>query len=62
MYDRFWLSPKSREVARDKNSVFTVLAPQTDDTMNYFLSRRAQWQASLNYESLLITVHELQAL
>jgi hypothetical protein len=62
VYDGFWLSPKSREVARDKNSVFTVLAPQTDDTMNYFLSRRAKWQASLNYESLLITVHELQAL
>lgn len=62
VYDGFWKSPKSRKVAHDKNSLFTVLAPQSEDTIQYFLSRREKWEASLNFEKLLITVHELQVL
>ncbi len=62
IYDGFWKSPKSRKVARDKNSIFTVLAPRSDATINYFIERRGDWEASLNYEKLLITVHELQTL
>ncbi|MGB9236853.1 MAG: hypothetical protein WCC04_20785 [Terriglobales bacterium] len=62
VYDGFWKSPKSRKVARDKNSIFTVLAPQSEDSISFFLSRREKWEVSLNYEKLLITAHELQVL
>jgi hypothetical protein len=62
VYEGFWKSAKSRKVARDKNSIFTVLAPQSDESIEFFSSKRKEWEASLNYEKLLITVHELQVL
>jgi hypothetical protein len=62
IYDGFWKSPKSKEVVRDKNSIFTVLAPQSEETREYFVAKRKEWQKLLNYEKLLITVHELQIL
>ena len=62
VYDGFWKSSTTRKVVRDKNSIFTVLAPQSEETRDYFLKKRKQWQRLLNYERLLITVHELQVL
>ena len=62
VYDGFWTSPESRRVAHDKNSIFTVLAPQSEDTLNFFIGRHKKWETFLNYEKLLITVHELQVL
>jgi hypothetical protein len=62
IYDGFWISAKSKQVVRDKNSIFTVLAPQSEATREYFMAKREEWEKLLNYEKLLITVHELQIL
>jgi hypothetical protein len=62
IYDGFWISAKSKQVVRDKNSIFTVLAPQSEETREYFMAKREEWEKLLNYEKLLITVHELQIL
>lgn len=62
VYEGFWKqSPKSDPVY-DKNSIFTVLAPQTSDSVDFFMSKKEIWRRKLNYTKLLITFHELRTL
>lgn len=62
VYDGFWKSPITKKIVKDKNSIFTVLIPQEEESRNFFLHRKKEWEKGLNYEELLITVHEVQAL
>ncbi len=62
IYDGFWRSPASGKIAQDKNSIFTILAPQTDDTINFFTKQKEKWRKDLNYEAILITLQQLQIL
>ncbi len=60
VYDGFWRSSKTQRVVKDKNSIFTVLVPQSEDSIGFFLSRKEPWRTGLHYEELLITCYELQ--
>ncbi len=62
VYDGFWKSPKTKSIVRDKNSIFTILTPQNEESITFFLNKKLEWTRSLNYEELLITVYEIQAL
>ena len=62
VYDGFWKSPKTGQVAKDKNSIFTVLVPQAPESVAFFVDQKNKWRILLNYEELLITVHEIQAI
>lgn len=62
VYDGFWKSPKTKKIVKDKNSVFTVLIPQNEESRNFFLCRKKKWEEGLNYEQLLITIHQVQIL
>src|SRR2546425_8236358 len=62
VYDGFWKSPKTGQVAKDKNSIFTVLVPQAPESVAFFTDKKDKWRRFLNYEELLITVHEIQAI
>ena len=62
VYDGFWKSPKTKKVVKDKNSIFTILTPQNQQSRNFFLQKKKIWEKALNYEELLITVHEIQTI
>jgi hypothetical protein len=62
IYDGFWKPTRSGRIEKDKNSIFTVLAPQNAQTMNFFLRKKNVWRRNLNHKEILITVHEIQAL
>jgi len=62
VYHGFWRSPKTREIASDWNTIFTVLVPQDEKSIRFFLDRKEQWRKSLDYEALLITVHQIQVI
>jgi len=62
VYDGFWKSPKTKRVVKDKNSIFIVLTAQDEESINFFRNKKLEWTRNLNYEELLITVHEVQAL
>lgn len=62
VYDGFWKSPRTRRISRDKNSIFTVLVPQNKESAQFFLDKKKVWERELNYEELLITVHEVQVI
>jgi len=62
VYDGFWQSPVTRKLAKDKNSIFSVLIPQTDEAIEFFIKKKDTWKELLNFEELLITVHQLQVL
>jgi len=62
VYEGFWKSPDTGKVAKDKNSIFTVLVPQVPESVKFFLDKKDQWRMSLNYEEILITVHEIQVI
>jgi len=62
VYDGFWKSPRTKKMVRDKNSVFTIFVPQEEGSVEFFRDGKKKWQTSLNYEELLIIVHQVQAL
>ena len=62
VYDGFWRSPKTRRIVKDKNSIFTVLVPESQKSREFFLHKKKKWEQNLNYEELLITIHQIQYL
>lgn len=62
VYDGFWKSPTTGKIAQDKNSIFTILVPQIPENVQFFMDKKAKWREFLNYEELLITVHEIQVI
>ena len=62
VYDGFWKSPKTRSIVKDKNSIFTVLVPESQESRDFFLHKKKKWEQNLNYEQLLITIHQIQYL
>ncbi len=62
VYDGFWKSPKTKHIVKDKTSIFTVFVPQEQDSRDFFVSKKKKWQQDLNYEELLITIHQIQYL
>lgn len=62
VFDGFWKSPRTKRTVKNKNSIFTVLVPQNQKSRDYFLHKKTQWQQDLNYEELLITIHEIESL
>ena len=61
-YSGFWRSPETNILYQDKNSIFTVFAPQTEESINFFIGKKEVWKNELQQEELLITIHELQTL
>ncbi len=62
VYDGFWKSPETKRIVRDKTSIFTVLVPENPESREFFLHNKKKWEQDLNYEELLITVHQIQYL
>ena len=62
IYDGFWTEPETGHVHRDKNAVFTVLTPRTEESINFFLNKKAEWVSQLAQQELLVTVQEVQTL
>ena len=62
VYDGFWQSPKTREIAKDKNSIFTVFTPQDQKSIQFFIAKKEQWRKRLDYEAILITAHEIMVI
>lgn len=62
VYTGFWKPPGNRKAVSDVNTIYTVLAPRTEDSVQFFVRHKAEWRDDLNYEELLITVQSLEAL
>jgi len=62
VYEGYWKSPRTKEIAKDVNSIFTVLTPKNQGSVNFFLNQKQKWQTELNYEDLLIVVNEVQTI
>ena len=62
VYEGYWKSPRTREIVKDENSIFTVLTPKSQQSINFFLDQKQEWQTGLNYEDLLIVVNEVQTI
>lgn len=61
-YTGFWRSPETGVLYQDKNTIFTVLAPQSDKTVTFFMRQKEQWKSELEQEEILLTLFELQTL
>ncbi len=62
IYDGFWTEPETGHVHQDKNAIFTVLTPQTEESRHFFLDKKAEWASQLAQKELLVIVQEVQAL
>jgi len=62
VYDGFWKDPETGRVHRDKNAIFTVFTPQTEESRRFFLNKKEEWASLLAQKELLIIVQEVQAL
>ncbi len=62
VYEGYWKSPKTKEVVKDVNSIFTVLTPKNKKSIDFFLNCKQRWQTELNYEELFIIVNEVHAI
>ena len=58
VYNGAWIEQKSRY--QKKTAVFTVLAPQDDQGLRFFLTKKEEWKQVLRQDTVIITYQEIQ--
>jgi hypothetical protein len=62
IYEGFWENPETGSPARDANTIYTVLTPDTPASYDYFVPKKPRWEARFGQKKILITVHQLEIL
>jgi hypothetical protein len=60
IYEGYWEDEDTGRKMRDMNVIYTVLAPRTPDSYEFFSENKPRWTAQFNQKSVLITVYQVE--